>query len=324
MANTGQPQRQNKEHKIINNVKKVHTENKPVPFPVFFDENQSIALYIESWLSNINYCILSKQKRSSLPYQVLLYINAWYFGFFFLCEILIFIFKGETLPYAENVLPAEVILVFILAGIEALRIFFAQKGNLTERIPGVVVSILLSIPAILGAIFLLLWQTYVLRIDVILAAIQLAFLGLELIFGIISIITFARVAHPIRLEILNWFVSNTILSPQNRFDSFKVKVLVFKDRGCDSLKGTVRIFMVKQLYLITEIVESVIMSLHYQNFCIICKIILRVFYIYAWRVDRFHKLLAPLFPRIFDSNLAKRLVYKLGVKDRQRLLTWSI
>ena len=70
--------------------------------------------------------------------------------------------------------------------------FLARKGNLTERIIGVIVSILLSVPAIMGAIFYLYWQTYVTRADVILAAIQLAFLGLQLVFGIISIITFAR------------------------------------------------------------------------------------------------------------------------------------
>lgn len=68
----------------------------------------------------------------------------------------------------------------------------AQKGNLTERIVGVVISILLSIPAVLGALYLILWQTYVLRVDVILAAIQAAFIGLELVFGIVSMINFAR------------------------------------------------------------------------------------------------------------------------------------
>lgn len=68
----------------------------------------------------------------------------------------------------------------------------AQKGNLTERIMGVLVSIVLSIPAVLGTLYLILWQTYVLRVDVILAAIQAAFIGLELVFGIISMITFAR------------------------------------------------------------------------------------------------------------------------------------
>ncbi|WAR09134.1 TM216-like protein, partial [Mya arenaria] len=82
-------------------------------------------------------------QRSSLPYEVLLYLNGWYFGLFFVCEILLFAYKGENFPYASGVLPAEIIL------------------------------------------------TYVTRADVILAAIQLAFIGLQLVFGIISIITFA-------------------------------------------------------------------------------------------------------------------------------------
>ncbi|ESO85753.1 hypothetical protein LOTGIDRAFT_204590 [Lottia gigantea] len=130
--------------------------------------------------------------RSSLPYQILLYLNGWYFGFFLLAEVLIFIFKAETLPFASNTLAAEVILVFLLAALEGLRLFFGRKGNLTEQTVGVIISVLLSIPAILGAIFILLWQTYVLRLDVILAAIQLAFIALELVFGVISIISFAR------------------------------------------------------------------------------------------------------------------------------------
>jgi len=36
--------------------------------------------------------------------------------------------SGETLPYADNVLVAEVILVFVLAGIEALRLFFGKSS----------------------------------------------------------------------------------------------------------------------------------------------------------------------------------------------------
>ena len=132
--------------------------------------------------------------RSSVPYQILLYINGWYFGFFWLCEALIFIFKGQTLPYPPNVLLAEVILLFIMAGLEAIRLFLGMKGNLTERVAGVVLSIVISIPALFGSIYLLIWQTYVLRVEVILNAIQLAFIALQLVFGLVSTITFARAA----------------------------------------------------------------------------------------------------------------------------------
>uniref|UniRef100_A0A0B7A0W5 Transmembrane protein 216 n=1 Tax=Arion vulgaris TaxID=1028688 RepID=A0A0B7A0W5_9EUPU len=134
----------------------------------------------------------SQVVRSSLPYQILLYLNGWYFAFFFVCEILLFVFKGQTLPYASNVLAAEIILLFILAIVEALRLFFGRKGNLTEQIVGVLVCLILSVPTVFGVLFYLLWQTYVLRVEIILTAIQLVFIGMELIFSIISIITFAK------------------------------------------------------------------------------------------------------------------------------------
>ncbi len=56
----------------------------------------------------------------------------------------------------------------------------------------VIMSIVISIPSLLGTIYLLIWQTYVLRIEVILSAIQITFIGLEFVFAIVSVITFAR------------------------------------------------------------------------------------------------------------------------------------
>lgn len=41
------------------------------------------------------------------------------------------VFAGETLPYATNTLAAEVILVFLLAGVEALRLFFGKYHSTT-------------------------------------------------------------------------------------------------------------------------------------------------------------------------------------------------
>ena len=67
-----------------------------------------------------------------------------------------------------------------------------QKGNLTERTIGVILSLLFTLPSLFGVLYLLLWQTYVLRAEVILIAIELAFMGFELIFGLVSVIVFAR------------------------------------------------------------------------------------------------------------------------------------
>ncbi len=88
--------------------------------------------------------------RSSVPLQVLLYLNQWYYIFWLIVEALSFVFKGQTLPFASGVLAAEIILFIVLFLVDQFRIFFATKANLTERILGLVISIIITIPCIAG------------------------------------------------------------------------------------------------------------------------------------------------------------------------------
>ncbi len=67
-----------------------------------------------------------------------------------------------------------------------------QKGNLTERMVSVVLCVGLSVASVLGAVYMLIWQTYVLRVEAVLASVQISFIALEFVFGIISVVTFAR------------------------------------------------------------------------------------------------------------------------------------
>lgn len=132
---------------------------------------------------------------SSLPLQILLYLNGWYFGFFWVCEMLMYIYKGSVLPYPSQNIIGEVILLVMLAIIETVRLFLGRKGNLTEKLVHLAVSLALVLPVLFGALFILLWQTYVLRAEIILACILLVFLLLEVIFEVVTLITFARAAN---------------------------------------------------------------------------------------------------------------------------------
>ena len=100
--------------------------------------------------------------------------------------------SGESLPYPNGALAAEVVLLIILSGLEAIRLFLAKKGNKTERIGSVVSSLIITVPSMFGCIYLLVWQTYVLRVEVILNALQLGFIAFEVLLAIIACITFAR------------------------------------------------------------------------------------------------------------------------------------
>lgn len=133
-----------------------------------------------------------KPIRSSLPYILLLYFNAWYLTLFMLTEIAVFIWKGTLLPYEEGTFAAEIILLIITGIAAAMQIRIGQQGNLTERATASVISLLLILAVLVGSLHLLLWQTYVLWIEAGLIFVELAFLAFEMVFACISIVTFAR------------------------------------------------------------------------------------------------------------------------------------
>ena len=70
-----------------------------------------------------------------------------------------------------------------------------MKGNLTERKKLMIFSFVLSLPVLACSLFFTLWQTYVLRIEMILCIVALIVHGLELVFGVLTTLNFIRFEH---------------------------------------------------------------------------------------------------------------------------------
>jgi len=132
--------------------------------------------------------------KSSLTYQLLLYLGGYYFACYELLELLLLLYKAILLPYPTGVLFSEVLFVLLLAVVEAARLLSGWKGNLTESAGSVGVSLALVIPSVLGVLYLLLWQSYVLRLEVVVSSIQLAVVAGQGIFGVVSLLAFSRSA----------------------------------------------------------------------------------------------------------------------------------
>lgn len=98
---------------------------------------------------------------ASLPLQMLVYFNTWWFALYWLVEMLCFIYKGSVFPYKAASLGAEIFLLFVFALIESIRLFLTSKGNLTERKIPLLSGLLLAIGTCVCYLFYLLWQTYV-------------------------------------------------------------------------------------------------------------------------------------------------------------------
>jgi hypothetical protein len=91
-------------------------------------------------------------------------------------------------PYPRDILGAEAATLSFLAVIDAGRMALGHKGNLTQsRLPLGLFAILCC-PVMLGHIFFLQYQTYVMRLDQIINAIALVFVCGEVLLAIFIIL----------------------------------------------------------------------------------------------------------------------------------------
>ncbi|XP_030324565.1 transmembrane protein 216 isoform X1 [Calypte anna] len=131
------------------------------------------------------------RQRSSAPLQVLLFLNGWYSATYFLLEGFIFVYKVLLLPYPLTNLLLDLVLLLLYLGTEATRIFFGSKGNLCQRKVPLSISLALTLPAAVLAVYYLLLQTYALRLEAILNTILLLFYSVEFLLGVLALLTFS-------------------------------------------------------------------------------------------------------------------------------------
>ncbi|KAL8170038.1 UNVERIFIED_CONTAM: Transmembrane protein 80 [Gekko kuhli] len=102
------------------------------------------------------------------------------------------IYKSQVFTYPNNFLALDLLLLFLMAILESVRLYFGAKGNLTEEEAPLGVSLVISFGSVLLSVYFLVWQTYVLRADVIINAVLLVAYGLEGILQIIAIAAFVN------------------------------------------------------------------------------------------------------------------------------------
>ncbi|XP_078405148.1 transmembrane protein 216-like isoform X2 [Cetorhinus maximus] len=82
-------------------------------------------------------------------------------------------------------------MLFLYLGVEVTRIFFGSKGNLSQRKVPLTISLVLLGPSTIMAIYYMLLQTYVLKLEVTINAILLVFYIFELVLNTVGLISFS-------------------------------------------------------------------------------------------------------------------------------------
>ncbi|KFP80674.1 Transmembrane protein 80, partial [Acanthisitta chloris] len=116
---------------------------------------------------------------SSLPLQILFYVNGIYYIFYFLATLAMIVYKSQVFSYPDDFLVPDLAVLFLMAILEVPRLYLGVKGNLTEEEAPLGLSLGLTVGSVVLCVYLLVWQTYVLWADVILNAVLLAAYALE-------------------------------------------------------------------------------------------------------------------------------------------------
>ncbi|KAK6736697.1 hypothetical protein RB195_019411 [Necator americanus] len=127
---------------------------------------------------------MTSNVRSSLVYELFIHAHRIYSVMFFIAMIFIYFYKGSVLPYQYHVRVLELLIILAFAPIEAIRLSWGSRGNLTETPVFLGFSILLSVPLLLILLYLAVFQNYVLLIEAIIVGVSSILVIIETIVGL--------------------------------------------------------------------------------------------------------------------------------------------
>lgn len=128
----------------------------------------------------------------SLAYEVLIYLNSFYFGMFACCELGMGLLKAINLSYTGHTLAKDSVILIAVCILETVRIRLGRSGSLAERDWKVILSVFLTVPCFLGVSYILILQAYKLRLEYLMCTLQLALYLTEIWYAIKFVFSLCR------------------------------------------------------------------------------------------------------------------------------------
>lgn len=128
-------------------------------------------------------------------FEVLMYLNSYYFGIFSIWELITYIIKLilRNRTYSESeVVIRESLVYFSFCVTEIFRIYFGRKSDTSDKPVFMIISIVLIIPSAACVSYLLIYQICIIRLEKMLCGFQIVLLVCELFFGLIHLFTYRR------------------------------------------------------------------------------------------------------------------------------------
>ncbi|XP_055306146.1 uncharacterized protein LOC129570523 [Sitodiplosis mosellana] len=133
---------------------------------------------------------------ASLAYEILMYLNSFYFGLLAFVELGVFIYKLVKLGKRYSLIPTTLIwdvgYLFGTTLLETIRIYLGRKSSLSKHGWQVIVSVILTFPCMAGIWYLIYFQEVSIQLEIILCALELMLQFTEIVYATIFTITACR------------------------------------------------------------------------------------------------------------------------------------
>lgn len=126
---------------------------------------------------------------SSLFLQTFLYYNPIFYSFYFIIEIILFIYKLSNLNYPTGAGGIEISILSLFMIVNIVRLYFGWFGNETETSKYVFYcSFILSPFTLYSFFYFMLIQTYVLKIEIIFNSLGVFLNVIEVLIGVFAFV----------------------------------------------------------------------------------------------------------------------------------------
>lgn len=120
---------------------------------------------------------------ASFPLQLVLSTLIYYAPCWVIITLSLLIYKGTRLPFPPSAYGGEIAGVIMLYVLQVAACTLGKRGNLTENVGVLGVSVALLIPLVAGSVYYMWLQTYVMRLDLGVSASLLGLNSLAMLFA---------------------------------------------------------------------------------------------------------------------------------------------
>lgn len=141
---------------------------------------------VPSNFSSVVICVM----EAPLMFEVLMYLNSYYFGMFSMFEFSLICAKKIGFVVPLEALITDLTVFVFLCLIEVFRTFLSRRDNAADKAICIVLSLILTVPSAVGVLYFSMLQHITFKLEKILGCIQLVLQATQVFFGIVSLLTF--------------------------------------------------------------------------------------------------------------------------------------